>query len=216
MNPTLFRTGVVAFSFLAIPFTVAADEKASVRTISSSGYSVAGEGKASYGLSSTSLMARDGRPIACYGIIKPSGKAKQYAYFVVFKSPAEVRKQVEFLLGGGASMGEIVEVKESPTVVLGERKWSFQYQLKANDDLTKVTSESLTIDGKENKTSDGRVFLVDLAQEKPTYRVLKIEPPKPVPELAQKNDATRMIEDAVEDLKKRSKEVREFLEPAKK
>ena len=196
--------------------SASAEEKPAVRTISSSGYSLAGEGKSSYGISSTSLMARNGRPIACYGLVKASGEAEKYTYFIVFKSPPEVRRPVEFLLGGGANMGQTVEVNETGTVVLGERKSSLRYKLVANDDFTKIKSESLTIDGKEIETKDARVFLVDLTQEKPKCQPLKIDPPKSVPDLAQKKDAIKIIEEAVEELKKQSKEVREFLEPAKK
>ena len=209
------------FGFAAIVLAVAtarvpADDRPAIRTISSSGYSAAGEGKNSYGVSSTSLMARNGKPVACYGITKAKGEAERYAYFIVFKSPENADKQVEFLLGGGTELGETIEITESPAVVLGDRKWRFQYKLSANGDLTKVKSETLRIDGKDLKTSEGRVFLVDLTQAKPTCQALKIDPPKPVPDLAQKNEAARAIEEAMEEIKKRSKEVREFLEPAKK
>jgi hypothetical protein len=216
MNRKALVLAFAASFVLAHVGRLAAEDKPAVRTISSSGQTTAGSGKSAYGVSGTSLMSRDGRPIACYGITKAKGEAEKYAYFIVFKSPAEVGKQVEFLMGGRTSMADKIEAKESPTVVLGDRKWSFRYKLEANGDLTKVTTETLTIDDKENKTSDVRVFLVDLTQEKPTCQALKIEPPKTAPDLGEKNDAIKVIEEAVEDLKKRSKEVREFLESAKK
>jgi hypothetical protein len=195
---------------------VVAEDKPGFRTISSSGQTSAGSGKSGYGVSAASLLSVDGRPIACYGITKAKGETEKYAYFIVFKSPPEVRKQVEFLMGGGTSMADKIEATESPTVVLGERKWKFSYKLEANRDLTKVTTETLTIDGKESKTSDGRVFLVDLTKDKPTCQAVKIEPPKTAPDLGRKSDAIKVVEEAVEDLKKRSKEVREFLEASKK
>lgn len=196
--------------------SVLAEEKPGFRAISSSGRTTAGTGKSGYGVSAASLLSVDGRPIACYGITKAPGEDEKYAYFIVFKSPPETRKQVEFLMGGGTSMADKIEATESPTVVLGDRKWKFRYKLEANGDLTKVTTETITIDGKDNKTSDGRVFLVDLTREKPTSQALKMDPPKTAPDLGQKSDAIKAVEEAVEDLKKRSKEVREFLEPSKK
>jgi hypothetical protein len=202
--------------FVIAASSVIADEKPGFRTISSSGQTSAGSGKSGYGVSAASLLSVDGRPIVCYGITKAKGEDEKYAYFIVFKSPPETRKQVEFLMGGRTSMADKIEATESPTVVLGDRKWKFRYKLDANGDLTKVTTETITIDGKENKTSDGRVFLVDLTQDKPTCQALKIEPPKMAPDFAKKNDAITVVQDAVEDLKKRSKEVREFLEPSKK
>lgn len=205
-----------ALLFVIAASSVLADEKPGFRTISSSGQTTAGSGKSAYGVSAASLMSRDGRPIACYGVTKAKGEDEKYAYFIVLKSPPETRKQVEFQMDGGTSMADKIEATESPTVVLGDRKWKFRYKLEANGDLTKVTTETITIDGKESKTSDGRVFLVDLTQDKPTCQALKVEPPKTVPDLARKGDAIKVVEEAVEDLKKRSKEVREFLEPSKK
>jgi len=200
---------------VAVP-SAPAEEKPAVRTISSSGVTSAGTGKASYGVSTTSLMVRDSQPIACYGITKAKGESEKYAYFIVFKSPPGGKDQPELQMGGGTSMDDTIEATESPTITLGKKKWGFRYQLKANGDLTKVTSETLTIDGKAIKTSEARVFLVDFTNDKPTVQVLKIEPSKKVPDLAQKNDPMKVIEEAVDELKKQSKEVREFLEPAKK
>ncbi|HEX3148300.1 MAG TPA: hypothetical protein VHR66_09470 [Gemmataceae bacterium] len=201
---------------IVLTFPATAEEKPAVRTISSSGHSVAGEGKAAYGVSGTSLMSRDGRPIACYGVVKEKGQDERYAYFVVFKSPATVEKPAEFLLGGSSELGSAVEVNDSGTVVLGSRKCALKYKLSANGNLTKIKTESLTIDGKDYPLGEARVFLVNLTVEKPTCQALKVEPPKLAPDLGQKQDALKIVEDAVEDLQKRSNEVREFLEPAKK
>src|SRR4051812_7303926 len=106
---------------------VFAEEKPAIRTITSSGVTSAGEGKTSYGISSTSLMVRDSQPIACYGITKAKGESEKYAYFIVFKSPPGSKDQPELQMGGGTSMDDAIAATESPTITLGKKKWAFRY-----------------------------------------------------------------------------------------
>jgi hypothetical protein len=199
--------------------TLGDDAKPASRTMSSSGNTSAGEGANSYGVSSASLLSWDGRAVACYGVSKTRMEAEKYAYFFVFKAPVEAADDpAEIEFNGSQSMAAKIEAKESPTIALlgGKRKWSYRYQLEANGDLTKVLSETLTIDGKVIKTSEARVFLVDLTQEKPTARAVKVDLPKSVPDLAGKKNSLEIVEKAIAELKASSKEVKEFLEAAPK
>lgn len=200
--------------------SIADDAKpAGFRTISSSGVTSAGMGENSYGVSSASLLTWDGRAIACYGITKARKDDARYSYFFLFKAPAEMAgKSTEIEFGGAQSMAEKIEAKESPTILFqGEkRRWKYSYKLEANRDLTKVTTETLTIDGKEINTCDARVFLVDLTQEKPTAKAIKVAMPKSVPDLDGKVDALEIVAKAIDELKASSTEVKEFLESSAK
>jgi hypothetical protein len=96
-----------------------------------------------------------------------------------------------------------------------ERKWGYEYLFKAKQRPYQLLSETLRIDGKEYKTSENRVFLVDLTQAKPSCRPLKIAPPEIVPELKD-GTFTTAVQRAVRQLRMDSAEVREFLAAAVK
>src|SRR6185369_13386844 len=133
-----------------------------------------------------SLFIVDGRPVAAFGIRQAPKEAEKYSYFILFKSnPPDPKKPLRFAYPGeGSNAGGILLTRAEPMVLFGEeRKWGYEYLFKAKQRPYQLMSETLKIDGKEYKTSDNHVFLVDLTLAKPTCRLLKLPPPDIVPEL---------------------------------
>jgi hypothetical protein len=179
----------------------------------SQGTSRGSAGEGVYGISAASLLVVQGRPVAAFGVRQAPKEAEKYSYFILFKSnPPDPKKPVRFAYPGeGSNEGGILQAKAEPMVFFGdERQWDYEYLFKAKQRPYQLLSESVKIDGKDYKTSEHRVFLVDLTQAKPTCRPLKLAPPDMVPELKEERWTTT-VQRAVRQLRMDSAEVREFL-----
>jgi hypothetical protein len=187
-------------------------------SIQTQGTSRGSAGEGFYGMSAASLLIVHGRPVAAFGIRQAPKEAEKYSYFILFKSnPPDPKKPLRFAYPGeGSNAGGILLTRAEPMVLFGEeRKWGYEYLFKAKQRPYQLLSETLRIDGKEYKTSENRVFLVDLTQAKPSCRPLKIAPPEIVPELKD-GTFTTAVQRAVRQLRMDSAEVREFLAAAVK
>jgi hypothetical protein len=186
--------------------------------IQSRGTSRGSAGEGFYGISAASLLIVHDRPVAVFGVRQAPKEAEKYSYFILFKSdPPDTRNPVR-LAGAveGSNAGGILLTRAEPMVLLGEeRKWGYEYLFKAKQRPYELMSETLKIDGKQCKTSENRVFLVDLTQAKPTCQPLKLAPPDIVPELKEEGWTTT-VQRAVRQLRMESAEVREFLTPGMK
>src|SRR5262249_18430572 len=151
----------------------------------------------------------------CFGMNKRPDDKGRYLYILLFKTDGG---KLSGSGGGGKFKSSGDSADETLQLTLGKKVIDVAYQY-TTDDKHAVTAETVKIGGKEIKKGDSRVFLVDLTQDKLTYQPVKVDLPGVVPNLDDTERKTwgPTMARAVEDLKKKSAEVKKFLEekPAK-
>ncbi len=176
----------------------------------------AGVSSRTYGFYGMVLLEIDGKPAACFGLHKPPGGKTRYTYLILLKPDPKGRP------GWGIEGEQKDPVIESDGRVacdlkmkarVGERALEVEYHLRA--DAERVTSETLKVGGKESGKDGPRVFLVDLADDKPTYIPVNIVP-EIVPEFTGDNKEWkpwgRQILQAVKELKEKAPKAKEFFD----
>jgi hypothetical protein len=158
-------------------------------------------------------------PVVCFGIRKAPGEKEKYLYILLFKNAPEEK------------VGDRIEGRGKETNTGGDvfvrftrsgKAIEITYQYKVDEKTQALKSEMLKVGTTEIKEDSPRVFLVDLIQEKVVYRPVKVDLPTDIPTLHErvpelngpegKAWAATMLR-VVEQIKKKSPEVRKFLEP---
>jgi cytochrome c5 len=164
-----------------------------------------------YGFAAMRLLKIDGKPAACFGLHQPPGGKARYTYLLLFKPNPKSERGTGVGGKGGAS-----DVFSSDGTIACDLKMqafaqgheiAVDYQLKA--DAKAIASETLKVDGKEYGKDGPRVFLVDLADEKPKCVAVKVVP-KAVPEFGDEDAWGKRILEAVKELKEKSPEAKAF------
>lgn len=158
------------------------------------------------------------RAVVCFGLKKSPKEKEKYLYIILFKNDPGER------IGDGVS-GKATGAntwKSDVRITRGGKAIEMVYQYTIDEKTQTFQHEVLKVGGTEIKEGEARVFLVDLAQEKIVYRPVKVDLPDAIPTLRDKVPelsgeegkawAATMLR-AVEQLKKKSPEVKKFLEP---
>jgi hypothetical protein len=159
------------------------------------------------------------RWVVCFGVKKVAPEEAKYLYIILFKNDPGERVGDE--IGGAGSAGG-KGFNSRMRITRGGKAIEATYQCQLDRKTRAVTGEELTVGGKAIKEGDPRVLLVDLGEKKIAYRPVKVELPEVVPALGEnlprldgeegKTWAKTMLR-AVEQLKKKSPEIKKFLEP---
>jgi hypothetical protein len=163
-----------------------------------------------YGFIGMVLLEIDGKPAACFGLHKPPDGKPRYTYLILFKP--DPKSDSRFGVEGGdkdsqiGSNGKVVCDLKMKAHAQG-REVEVEYKLRC--DAKDITSETLKVGGKESGKDGPRVFLVDLAEEKPKCVAIKLVP-KAVPDFIDEKSWGREIVQAVKELKETSPEAKEF------
>ena len=98
-------------------------------------------------------------------------------------------------------------------LILDDKRIETSYEAETDRKTNALIKEALKIGGKEIKPGEPRVFLVDLTQDKVSYRPVKVDLPDEVPEATSGHQTWALpVMRAIEQLKKKSSEVKSFLE----
>lgn len=158
------------------------------------------------------------RALVCFGLKKSPKEKEKYLYIILFRNdPGE---RIGDGVSGKASGGNTW--KSDVRITRGGKAIEMVYQYTIDEKTQTFQHEVLKVGGAEIKEGGVRVFLVDLAQEKIAYRPVMVDLPDAIPTLRDKAPdlngeegkawAATMLR-AVEQLKKKSPEIKKFLEP---
>src|SRR5262249_45833979 len=130
----------------------------------------------------------------------------RFTFLVVFRTGDKNCKPT----GGSGSVssdGAVTKVKE--VYSLGEFKLPLTLESKRDAEASKVTDLKVVVGDLELSSKEPGVVIVDLTGEKPAYKLVKVNLPTCKVNLADKDHKTwaRAIDDAIAELKKKSKEV---------
>jgi hypothetical protein len=205
----LARILLVGSALSLIVATASFAEEAGKVTGSSSFSTVNGT---TYGFCAMHLLEVDGKPAACFGLIKPDGGPARYTYLILFKPSAKGGEGGTGVEGGGTSQfestGHVVCDLKMKADVAG-REIPVEYKLKTDPKKFAVLEERLSVGGKEYGKDDARVFLVDLADEKATCQPVKVIPTA-VPDFANEDAWGKTILAAKKELVEKSPEAKAF------
>jgi hypothetical protein len=103
-------------------------------------------------------------------------------------------------------------IDESFQITLGKKTIAIACKLTTDEKTFELTSESIKVGETEIKKDSPWVFLVDLSQEKVTYKPVKGAQADEVPDLKDRKTWPKTILRAIEQLRKKSPAVKQFLE----
>lgn len=185
-------------------------------------YNTAGAGnflstvrKDSHGAVALELVSLGKRPVACFGLTKLPGENPRYSYLLIFKSPARPKggAGTESSTSGSNAGGGRSHVKVDAVVTFEKKKLKISYRAKLNDEKKRLEGEELKLGGKVVKPGAPRIYLVDLTKDKVEFvPVEKVKELEVVPEAGRDGDWVKCVVATIEGLKKKSPEVKKFLE----
>jgi hypothetical protein len=173
-----------------------------------------GKGKDGYGHCGLCVVTKDGRPMAAFTLDKRPGEDHRYAYLLIF--PPTVPAGVGTAVGTAAAVSASnTELSLTGEVLFGGKAVPIKYKATYDEATNKLTSETITLDGKELKKGDPRVYLVDLSGDKPVLKPVKVDLPASVPDLAEEDSKAwgAAVAKGLDQLKEKSPEVKAFLTP---
>lgn len=126
-------------------------------------------------ISGPSIYLRKNTPGLAVGMMKVPGKDRILAFVVVIKG-GESRKQLALYDSQSGSSG--LAAYSKGFVELANQRAVFAYSLKHDPRGKNPPQEEFSINGTDLEIAKGRVLLVDLASDKPTWKQLRVELPK--------------------------------------
>ena len=158
------------------------------------------------------LLEIDEKPAACFGLHKLPGQKPRYTYLLLFKPDPKAERGSGVGGGGSASLssngdGECdLKFEAMPS----GRTIEIEYKMKS--DGKTILSEALKVGGKEIDKDGPRVFLVDLAEARPTCQPVKYTPTA-VPDPGNEKDWGQLSLKAKAELIEKSPEAKAFFGP---
>ncbi len=156
------------------------------------------------------LALREGEVGGAFGTVRVGTGKRRFSYFAVIKHglSAETGTSTSEHAKVGIGSGESTQV-----VGVGDRKLTITYRVKLNA-RKEVQRETLTVNGKEVDAAKGRVLVVDLTTQPPTWGQLKVALPAQVPDASEAKAATALVKRTLAELAKQNKPIRAIIESA--
>lgn len=219
MRVHIFLVALLSFLSVGLTAYLHGDEKDGDSPRSGMIGALAGTGDGSFGHYHVAVVFEQNRAVGCFGLRKAPQEKEKYLYIMLFKNdPGECA-------GDGLATQSRAEnaFKETDVrLTRGGKVIEIGYQCTLDEKTQTVKTEVLKVGGTEVNEGGGRVFLVDLAQEKIMPRAVMVDLRDAIPALHDKLPdldseegkawAATMLR-AVEQLKKKSPEVEKFLKP---
>jgi hypothetical protein len=145
------------------------------------------------GISSGNLFLVSGKPAVVFGTVTKPGAQEELTYVLVFRH-ALSGPDLGFLgppMNFHSSSGGRKTESRDAITIRGKRIEA-SYEVELNETQSAVMQEALTAGGGSKEVAAGRVFLVDLDGESPTYRQKSLTQPPPVAPLGSPADVERM------------------------
>jgi hypothetical protein len=159
------------------------------------------------------------RPLVGFGACKEPDKKGRYLYMLVFKTPKDFPANEKpkgnpyYEFKGIATNGS---QECTLAVEFAKKKVDIYYKIDLDAKKQTIVKQVLKIGGTDLKEGEPHVFVVDLTKEKIAYHPIKVELPDEVPDMTDEKDENweAPIMRAVEQLKKKSPELKKLLESA--
>jgi hypothetical protein len=153
------------------------------------------------------LVGQGDKPRICFGLTKEFAGQPQFTFLVLFRTG---KKDCEPTGGGAKFKSDGATTTIEKVYKLGKFKLPLTLESKRDPKTNKVTTSKVLVGNLEASGKKSGVVIVDLTGEKPTYKLVKVELPACKISLADKDHKTwpKAIDEAIADLKKKSKEVR--------
>ena len=144
-------------------------------------------------ISGGNLVVVAPEPGMFFGTVRRPGESEQFTYLILFEYGHSAKFESHHVMKSiCTSEGRVAETRNS--LELNGKQIEADYRLKMTESLSAVEQESLTIGGKTVDVSLGRVFLVDLSDERQEYSQRRIELPVIDSELETTEDVERLAE----------------------
>jgi hypothetical protein len=171
-------------------------------------------------IASAIMFGKDHRPVVWFGLLKLPKEKSKFLYMLLFKSPENAFKMSREIgtEHSGPSLvpeGAIyrIAVTGKTHLKLDDKRLETSYEAEFDRKTNALIKEVLKLGGTEIKPGEPRVFLVDLTEDKVSYRPVKADLPDEVPEATSSHQTWGPpTMRALEQLKKKSPEVKSFLE----
>jgi hypothetical protein len=170
---------------------------------------ISGDHLGAQGALGMGILSKDDRPVACFGLTKVPGQKARYSYLLIIKAaPAGPKDGLETAAEGKAANQDKGYVDINGTFKYRGKTVEIQYKADIDAGKKLVSGEVLKLGGKEVKVDGPRIFLVDLTAAKVMYTPVKVEGVEELPA----GKWEQAVGETIEQLKKKSPEVKRFLE----
>ena len=192
--------GPLALALLSL-VTARADEKATLLR------GAAGGNNGTLEVLAGGLALREGEVGGAFGTVQVGTGKRRFSYFAVVKHGlnGDTGTSTSERARVGIGSGESTQV-----IGIGDRKVTIGYRVKLNA-RKDVQRETLTVNGKEVDAAKGRVLVVDLTAEPPTWGQMKVALPAQVPDVSEPAAAAKLVKRTLAELAKQNKPLREII-----
>jgi hypothetical protein len=204
VGPVAGRAALAAFVLLGWACAARADDKASLL------HGASGGNNGTLEVLAGGLALREGEVGGAFGTVQLGTGKRRFSYFAVIKhglngdTGTSTSEQARVGVGSGES---------TQVIGIGDRKVTIAYRVKLDGRKT-VSKETLTVNGKEVDAAKGRVLVVDLTAQPPTWGQMKVALPAQVPDVSEPKAAAALVKRTLAELAKQNKPLRAVIEPA--
>jgi hypothetical protein len=152
------------------------------------------------------LVGQSNKPRICFGLTKEIDGDPRFTFLILFRT----EKMDYNPTGAGGEINSDGTVTKTKYVYsLGKFELPLTLETRRDPKTNKVIESKVVVDNLEVSGKESGVVIVDLTGDKPSYKRVKVDLPTCKVDLADKDRKTwtKAIDDAIAELKKKSKEV---------
>jgi hypothetical protein len=194
---------VTALAVFLMVYTLVATSQLRANELVSGGGSSESDG---FWVSAPNVRFRQGGPGVAFGLIQPPGSPKKYSYLVLIKGI-----EGKWSGYGGSCKCDGRTASSSLQLEVGGAKLQVVYKMEIDRQNNKVTSETLTVNGKALDLNKGRVLLASPTGKDFTWQQEAAELPKAASAPRTLEEVEALATELVKRLRKESEGVRAFL-----
>jgi hypothetical protein len=152
------------------------------------------------------LVGQSNKPRICFGLTKEFDGDARFTFVVLFRTG---KRECNPSGVGGQIESDAAISKNKNVFSLGKFELPLTLETKRDPKTSKVTESKVVVGNLELAGKEPGIVIVDLAGEKPSYKLVKVELPTCKVDLADEDHKTwtKVIDDAIAELKKKSKEI---------
>ena len=150
-------------------------------------------------VSGGNLVVHEGKLGVFFGTAKTPGSAEHFSYLIVFKH-GRIQSEDNSLSHSGNCSCEGNRGTAAYTVTVNGKQIQAKHDIQL-DEMGKVASESLSVGGKDVDVKAGRLFLIDLTADAPTYEQRDVELPDSLPAIESTKDVADIAGKVIDTLR---------------
>ena len=163
------------------------------------------------GVSGGSLVVVAPKPGIYFGTVRKPGGPEQFTYLILFRYGRPKSQGSSRGIESRCTSDSRGTAETKDAIELDGKRIEAAYRIELNETLTAVANESLAIGEKSVDMTAGRVFLIDLTAETPTYQQKNVELPAIPSQLESTEDVERLAEAIRKSLESQDPEIKAFL-----